>query len=91
MAKDPDASVRQEVARTLGRLGAARSRPVLQALLDDRFDAGGQVCTQRGSAPEVCERNRPVALAARDALEALKQAAEARAKERATLGQLKTQ
>jgi hypothetical protein len=83
MAKDSDASVREAVANTLGRLGATRSRPVLKALSDDRFDAGGQVCTQRGSEPQVCERNRPVALAAREALDALKRADEARAKQQA--------
>jgi hypothetical protein len=82
MANDRDASVREAVARTLGRLGAARSRAVLSTLLRDTFDAGGQVCIQKSSAPEVCEPNKPVVLAARAAIEALDEAEDTRAKQR---------
>jgi hypothetical protein len=81
-AADPDPGVREAAARALGQLGSPRARPALARLARDPFDNGGKVCTTRNGGPEVCEPNRPVALAARDALEALARAEKARAEQR---------
>ncbi|APR86200.1 Hypothetical protein A7982_11549 [Minicystis rosea] len=83
LASDPNPEVREAVATTLGRLGAPSARPTLTKLARDPHDVGGQVCTTRGNAPQVCEPNRPIARAARDALEAIQRADALRAKQRA--------
>ncbi len=83
LAAEPDPAVREAAAVALGRLGVPRARGTLAQLARDRFDAGGKVCTSRGSGPLVCEPNRPVARAAREALQALTEADGVRADQRA--------
>jgi hypothetical protein len=83
LASDPAPTVREATATALGHLANPRSSPVLRRLLQDDFDAGGQVCTSRSGQPEVCVRNRPVALAAERALEQMAEAEKRRAEQRA--------
>ena len=69
LASDPEPTVREAAAVALGRLASVRSRRVLGKLAKDTFDTGGKVCWQRDSEPEVVRApNRPVAIAAREAL-----------------------
>jgi hypothetical protein len=82
MAGHADPTVREAVALALGRMGSPLGRGTLQQLARDPFDGGGQVCITRGDEPAVCEPNRPVARAAREALEALGEADKARAERR---------
>ena len=70
----PDPELRTAVAKALGRTGALAAKPLLGPMKSDVFDAGGQVCTSRGSKPAVCTPNRPVKLAAEEALEAIDEA-----------------
>lgn len=83
LAKDPEPRVRKAVAEALGRLGSPRGRPALKLLAADTFDAGGRVCSSKNGGPQVCEPNRPVARAAREAQEHLAEADKTRAEQRA--------
>jgi hypothetical protein len=83
LAADTDPKVREAVAVALGRFGSPRGRKTLAVLERDAFDAGGQVCTSKNGGPQICRPNRPVALAAREALDAIDQADKARAEQRA--------
>jgi hypothetical protein len=76
-----DWTVREAVAVALGDLGSPLGLGALQRLASDPFDAGGQVC--RGSAPQVCEPNHPVARAGREARDAVRELDKLRAKQRA--------
>jgi hypothetical protein len=83
LAADPDPEVREAVATALGYLGSPRARDTLKKLARDAFDNGGTVCTREAGKADVCERNLPVARAAREALDALKQADKERAEQKA--------
>jgi HEAT repeat protein len=83
MASDPEGSVRQAAAQALGRFGSPRGRAALRELTMDTFEDGSTLCTgAAGASASVCEVDRPVARAALEALEALKNADEARAEDR---------
>lgn len=82
LSRDPEPATREQVARLLGRLGAASGRPTLHALARDRHQEG-QICTARDGQKDLCEPSFPVARAAREALEMLKAADTMRARQRA--------
>lgn len=82
LAADPEPDVREAAARALGYLGSPRGRAALSKLAKDPHDAGGKVCRQEAGKPEICEPNRPVARAARDALKALAEAEKRRAEQK---------
>ncbi len=84
LAGDPSPAVREAAAHALGHLGAPTARGTLVALTRDPFDAGGERCTSTDSGPPTCERNRPVAFAAREALTALAKADAMRAEQQRT-------
>jgi hypothetical protein len=82
LATDADPGVRESVAHALGRTASPRARAALEKLSRDSFDVGGRVCTSTTSGttsgPQVCEPNRPVKFAAKEGLEQLAKAQEAR-------------
>ncbi len=72
LTRDPDDSFRAAVATALGRTGASSAKAALASLVKDpAVIAGSEVCRSRGDGPSICEPNRPVHLAAEDALAAL--------------------
>lgn len=79
LASDRDPETREGVARALGDMATQRGRPVLQRLARDSYDSGGQVCTSVNGGPTKCQPNRPVRLAAEEALTKIAETERARA------------
>jgi HEAT repeat protein len=72
LSTDKDPTVREAVARALGRIAMAASVPTLTALLSDPWKIeGSTVCTSTGDGPERCRPNWPVREEARTALDGI--------------------
>lgn len=74
LRSDADPALRVAVARSLGETGSPAARSALRDLARDKVDVGGEVCRSRNGGPSVCQPNRPVRIAAEEALEAIDEA-----------------